>query len=146
MTFDALSLRMKSYFLISIFLMLLHKIECYYTEEWLESPFFLAIITSSHWAGMDTTQMMGEVMFLVFCIWLFIGLFMGWLVLRGGNWGPIALAVWGLTYVLEWHHVIRTLARGEYYSGVYSSIVYLAFGFFYWRELSSHIHREPPAE
>ena len=143
MTFDALSGRMKTYFAVSIFLMFLHKVECWYTEEWLDSPFFQAVISSSHWVGLSTEQIVGEAIFLTFCLWLFIGLIMGALVMKGGNWGAIALGIWGLTYLLEWHHLVRAALASGYYSGVYTSVFYLVFGVVYWRELAKHVHLKP---
>ena len=116
-------------FLIAILLMAAHKLECWLTSEWLVSPFFRFLIARA------TRHDEGEVVFLVFIAWLFGGLLMGWLVLLGG-WGPIvALAVWGLTFVLEWHHIFRSIARRGYYSGLVTSIAYVSFGPIYWYSL-----------
>jgi hypothetical protein len=102
--------------------MALHKLECWLSSEWLVSPFFqwLRLRAMSHDQG--------EVVFLVFIAWLFGGLGMGWLVLLGG-WGPVvALAVWGLTFVLEWHHVVRSVQKRGYYPGLITSVLYVSFG------------------
>lgn len=142
MNFQPPTPRMKVLFGLSIALMFLHKVECWFTEEWMDSPFFQAILHSAYWAGLDAEAMQGELMFLVFCVWLFIGLVMGWLVLWGGPGPAIALGIWGFTFVLEWHHVFRTIGRGGYYPGIATAAVYLPFGFVYWRELLRH--RAPP--
>lgn len=146
MHFDPPTRKMKILFGIAISLMFLHKVECWFSEEWLDSPFFLAIVNSAYWAGLEPAAIEGELMFLVFCVWLFIGLAMGWLVMWGGSGPGIALAIWGFTFILEWHHVFRTIGRGEYYPGIATAVVYLPFGLLYWRELLQHAHlsSEPP--
>lgn len=142
---DSPSDALKNRFIIAVFLMFLHKVECWWTDEWLESPFFQALIHSAYWMGMEHDAIVGEAMFLSFIFWLFCGLIMGWLILRGGIWPTVALGVWGLTYVLEWHHLIRSVARGGYYSGLFTAIAYLSFGLlFYLPEWFRHIHRAPP--
>ena len=113
---------MSTVFLVAILLMALHKLECWFTSEWRVSPFFRWLIERAK--GHDE----GEVVFLVFITWLFGGLGMGWLVLSGG-WGPVvALGIWGLTFVLEWHHVVRSVHKRGYYSGLVTSVMYVSFG------------------
>lgn len=141
--FRETTLRMKNYFVVSVLLMLGHKVECWFTDEWMDSPFFQALISSAHWAGMAKEDILGEAIFLTFCVWLFIGLVMGRMVMQGGGWVLGALGIWGLTYILEWHHVVRTILSGEYYTGLYTSVIYLAFGVMYWRELLSHARWMP---
>jgi hypothetical protein len=93
---------------------------------------------------MDSDAIVGEAMFLTFIFWLFCGLIMGWLILRGGAWPTLALGVWGLTYILEWHHLVRTAVKGGYYSGLVTAVLYLSFGLlFYLPELWRHFHFGP---
>jgi hypothetical protein len=145
-TLDPPTQRLKMMFLTAVFLMGLHKVECWFTGEWLESPFFQSLIHSAYWAGMDTEAVLGEAVFLTFIFWLFAGLGMGFVLLWGGRWTLIPLGIWGLTFILEWHHVVRTISRGGYYSGVFTSVVYLAFMAFYVRELLRHVHWAPPPQ
>lgn len=130
---------MKSLFLASIVAMFAHKVESWWAAEWLESPFFQALERTAQGLDPVPTASLGETIFLVFVTWLFVGLLMGWLVLRGG-WGPIvALAFWGATFVLEWHHLGRAILRGGYYPGLVTSLVYLAIMAAYWGELLKHL-------
>lgn len=129
------STRMQLTFGLSIVLMAAHKVECWITEEWLESPFFQLLIRTGPLIGPSEQDVLGEAIFLTFILWLFAGLGMGWLVLRGGRGPLVALAIWGLTFVLEWHHVVRTIVSEAYYSGVYTAVAYLAFMAFYWVQL-----------
>jgi len=41
----------------------------------------------------------------------------------------------GLVYLFELSHVYDAIAAHSYYSGVYTSILLLCVGFFYWKEL-----------
>jgi hypothetical protein len=129
------SSRMLAYFAGAVVIMLAHKIECWLTAEWLESPFFQAVTTSSLARGNTVEDSFGEAIFITFVVWLFAGLGMGLLLLRGGRGPLIALGIWGLTFILEWHHIARALVAGEYYTGLFTSMAYLPFGFLYWRAL-----------
>jgi hypothetical protein len=135
--------RMSSLFLVSVVVMGVHKVECWWTEEWVESPFFQLLVSLGPELDRDPAHAFGEALFLVFVTWLFAGLLMGWLLMRGGAAAWAALAVWGLTFVLEWHHLARSAARGGYYPGLYSALVYLAVMALYQRELWSLVRRVP---
>jgi len=126
---------MKGLFLASVFLMFAHKVECWLLHEWLDSPFFQWLYESGGILAQTPEEAFGETVFLVFVTWLFFGLVLGLLMMQGG-WGPIvALAGWGLTFGLEWHHLARALGQGEYYVGSVTSVLYLGLMLFYWREL-----------
>ena len=143
MTVQPVSPRMKQLFLVAVVLMFLHKVECGLAAEWRVSPFFQWLIGVFERSGDSTADALGAGMFLSFVTWLFLGLGMSLLVLRGG-WGPhLALAIWGLSFVLEWHHVLRAVSGGGYYPGVLTAVPYLAFGLPYWRELGGHVVRAP---
>ncbi|MCB9679498.1 MAG: hypothetical protein H6737_30615 [Alphaproteobacteria bacterium] len=142
---DAPSEALKTRFIVAVSLMFLHKIECWLTDEWIESPFFQSLVHSAYWAGMEPDAIVGEAIFLTFIFWLFCGLVMGWLVLRGGMWPTLALGIWGLTYILEFHHLGRTWRAGGYYPGIFTAIAYLGYGYaFYLPEWLRHIHRASP--
>lgn len=138
-----ISHRMTGFFLVSIALMFLHKIECWWMHEWLDSPFFQWLHARGGILAESPEDAFGETVFLAFVTWLFIGLIMGVLTLWGG-WGPhIALGIWGLTELLEWHHLIKTVQRGEYYVGLGTAMVFLAFMLLYWRELLKQVDWGP---
>jgi hypothetical protein len=126
---------MQRAFVVGIVLMFAHKVESWWTEEWSVSPFFGRLVESSARLSENTEAIVGEVIFLVFVTWLFIGLVMSALMMRGREWAVMGLSLWGLTFFMEAHHLIRTLSSWEYYSGTWTGVAYVAFGPVYWREL-----------
>lgn len=145
MELKPISATMKRLFQASIALMAAHKVECWLTDEWTDSPFFTWLVELPAAGAPIPPEAAGELVFLTFVTWLFIGLTMAALVLRGGAGPAIALGLWGLTFLLEWHHVVRTITSGAYYSGVITAVLYLSLGLFYWRELLSHLPERAPA-
>lgn len=126
------SQKMRWFFLVSIILMLAHKFECYKTNEWEVAPAYLYILD----LGLDK----GRMLFLTFITMVFVGLFWCFIIIAW-RYGQLAfLTFWGLTFALELHHLIRALISGHYYSGLYTGIVYVLFGFMYWRELIRNYH------
>jgi Protein of unknown function with HXXEE motif len=126
---------LKAWFVASVVVMAGHKWECWVTEEWLESPFFQRLIERGLGRDDDPQNAVGELVFLVFVFWLFSGLVMGAFVAWGGRAAQLAFAVWGLTFLLEFHHPFKAFDRGGYYPGLYTALVYLSLGPFYWRAL-----------
>lgn len=138
-----ISRRMSWVFLISVILMFAHKVECWLLHEWLDSPFFQWLYQSGGIIAENPEDAFGEMVFFAFISWLFAGLFMGFLIMRGG-WGPhIALGIWGLTGILEWHHLGKTFVRDEYYGGLGTAMPFLLFMFYYWWELAKQVERLP---
>ena len=138
---DPPSARLRALFALSVAMMFVHKAECWFAQEWLESPFFAMLIRVATERAASPEDALGGAMFVVFVFWLYVGLAMVLFVLRGGSGPIVALAGWGLTFVLEWHHVVRSVAHGGYYPGVVTAVPYLAIGPFYWREWARHLHR-----
>ena len=58
---------------VAIAVMLAHKIESWMTEEWTVSPFFLRAVDASSALDGSSDAVLGEVIFLVFVTWLFVG-------------------------------------------------------------------------
>ncbi|MDP4265428.1 MAG: HXXEE domain-containing protein [Bacteroidota bacterium] len=137
MYIKTLSGKMRWFFLLSIILMMAHKFECFQTAEWKFAPAYLYILD----LGLDK----GEMLFLTFVTMMFVGLLWCFIIIAWRYGQLLFLAFWGLTFILELHHLIRSLVSGSYYSGFYTAIVYVLFGFIYWRELSRHFHfKETP--
>lgn len=120
------SAKMMWFFLISIFLMVIHKYESFKTAEWDFAPGYLFVLQM----GLGD----GKMLFLTFVTMVFVLLFWSFIIIftQTGKW--LFLAFWGLTFLLEYHHLARALLAGSYYSGLYSAILYVLFGFFYWGE------------
>lgn len=139
MHFNPPSPRLVGWFGIAIVVMAIHKVECWYAREWLVSPLFAWVTHVAEARGSSIDDTVGAALFVSFVTWLFVGLAMVWLTLRGGRGPLIALALWGMTFLLEWHHVLRAIAAWDYYPGLYTAVVYLAIGPFYWREWARHV-------
>jgi hypothetical protein len=107
--------------------MIMHKVECFKTTEWEVAPVYRYILD----LGLDN----GKLLFLTFVIMLFVGLFWCFIIISWHHGQLLFLAFWGLTFIVESHHMIRSLISESYYSGLYTGIVYVLFGFIYWREL-----------
>jgi hypothetical protein len=124
------SYAMKVVFLLSILLMGVHKIESFYTREWEFAPIYLYFLNQDYSRG--------EIIFLSFVVTLFVGLAWVWIIIsfRAGKW--IFLGFWGLTFFEEWHHLIRTYHSGQYYTGLFSAILYGLFGIVYWSVFLTH--------
>jgi hypothetical protein len=139
--FEAPSDRLRGLFALSVGAMLVHKAECWFAREWLESPFFAWLGEIATHRGGTPEDVLGGAMFAVFVFWLFVGLAMVLLVLRGGAGPLVALGLWGLTFLLELHHVVRALEARGYYPGIVTALPYIAIGPFYWREWARHVTR-----
>src|SRR6186713_2128280 len=110
MRFDAPSPRLIGWFAVAVAAMAVHKVECWYEREWLVSPFFAWLIQFAETHGSSTDDAVGTALFLSFVAWLFVGLAMVLATLWGGRGPLVVLGLWGLTFVLEWHHVARSVA------------------------------------
>lgn len=124
------SRRLTGAFAASVLFMGFHKIESYFTGEWNTAPVYQAIL------GMQLEA--GEMLFLSFVITLLAGLLCCLLIISLRSGTVYFLAFWGLTFLLEFHHLVRTLAGGHYYSGSLTAMAYIILGVFYWKELIRH--------
>jgi hypothetical protein len=127
---------MWAWFLVAVTVMLVHKVECYAGEEWKVSPFFQWLVAEGPWADAPREDALGMAIFLTFVSWLFIGLFMGAALMLGGGWSLVPLVIWGLTLLLETHHLVRTHRAGAPYVGVWTALIYLPVMVRYWVELA----------
>jgi len=66
--------------------------------------------------------------------WLF--LIPMFLLVLGGKWTLRVLALFGIIFVVEIHHILGALLVTQtYYPGLITAIFYPVIGFFYWKEL-----------
>ncbi|NQV91247.1 hypothetical protein HQ489_02125 [Candidatus Woesearchaeota archaeon] len=64
--------------------------------------------------------------------WLFlVPLF---LLVLGGKWTLRVMALFGLVFIIEIHHILGGLTPLSYYPGLITAIFYPIVGFFYWKE------------
>jgi len=110
--------------IITFILMILHKVESYYTEEWLHCPFYKAVGEKIP-GGKNT--------FLVFCSTFIILTHLVFMQICDNDWNYYIVAVWGGAMINEIHHVSKTFVYSTYYSGcvtAYFMVLYSMFIFF----------------
>ncbi|OGG29407.1 hypothetical protein A2971_03910 [Candidatus Gottesmanbacteria bacterium RIFCSPLOWO2_01_FULL_46_21] len=66
-------------------------------------------------------------------IWFFF--FISFLLVIGGRWKFIVLALFGSIFFIELHHSIDALLTNGYYPGMITATFYPVVGIFYWRQL-----------
>jgi hypothetical protein len=120
--------KLKTIFGLSIPLFIAHGIEEYLTgfytlDRWDEWIFGLLPFTSIHQAMFATFQV---------TFWLILTISL--LMLCGAKWQLRLLAVVGLVYVLELHHIVKALLALSYYPGLMTALVFPIIAFFFWRE------------
>lgn len=127
---------MKTAFIISVVLMLLHKIESFYTNEYHACPVYARLAREA-----KTVQ---EALFKTFCTCLFAALAM---ILAIWQWGDraitVLLVIWAFTFVHEIHHPVQTFISGSYYSGTITAWAYVLFGSVYYWCLASRLGVSP---
>jgi hypothetical protein len=128
----------------SILLMAAHKVESWFANEWVESPLYQWVIGRGSTLSGSSEDAMGATVFLVFVVWLFIGLALMFMSMWGRRGQLLALSLWGLTFLLEWHHLVRSAMSGHYEPGVVTSVPYLLLMAYYWRELARQIAEPSP--
>lgn len=108
------------YFLITILLMTLHKVESYFFKEFDHCPVYLT----------QGSGMMGENVrrgFFLSFVPIFIGmLFFSYLAFVGGSWHMILLMIWIAQGLHEMHHAAKSLVRQKIYPGLFSSIAFVS--------------------
>lgn len=119
--------KMWLYLFISVVIMFIHKVESFYTYEWILSPFYNKVVAIA-----DSE---GEAAFITLVILVF-GIFVtALMLLKGGNWPLVWLSIYGFMFFIEIHHTIKAIIFENYYSGLYTAWIFSLFGIFYWKEL-----------
>lgn len=57
------------------------------------------------------------------------------LLVLGGKWALRGLALFGVIFLIEIHHLVGALISWSYYPGLITALFYPIVGFFYWKEL-----------
>lgn len=121
-----LSTLLRLQFLVSILLMVIHKVECYYTQEYDKDPVYLWFLSK------PSFQHSGQVAFLTMCFFVTLMLSMIFLILLGGSWPITVLGIWCMMFVHETHHIAKSIRMRHYYSGLFTSILFSGFGLFFF--------------
>lgn len=121
--------KLKTIFGLSILLFIAHGIEefvthFYDTDAWDQAIFgnFFGYL-STHGATFITFQVM---------LWLL--LIISFLLLSGEKWQFRILAIVGVIYIYELHHIIKAVSVGGYYPGLVTALVFPGIAYFFWRE------------
>ncbi len=124
-----ISNKLKIIFALSIPLFIAHGIEefvthFYDTDAWDQAIFGnLFGNLSTHGATFITFQIM---------LWLL--LIISFLLLLGEKWQFRILAIAGVIYIYELHHIIKAVSVGGYYPGLVTALVFPVIAYFFWRE------------
>ena len=123
------STRLKKIFALSIPLFIAHGTEefvthFYDTDAWDQAIFGnLFGNLSTHGATFVTFQIM---------LWLL--LIISFLLLLGEKWQFRILAIAGVIYIYELHHIIKAVSVGGYYPGLITALAFPIVAYFFWRE------------
>lgn len=139
------SRQMLAMFSGSAAVMLVHKVECWLTAEWVVSPFYQWAIGKFAAYSTDPAQNLGQAGFFTFVFCLAVSVLAISMLLSGRRGTHVFLGLWGVMFAVEWHHIVRSLVAGEYYSGLYTAIVFVALGPLYWRQLAVEMRGEVSA-
>lgn len=104
---------------ISILLMVVHKIESYFTYEYNVCPVYLTNGQKS-WA-----QNPRQAIFVAFVGTFLLMMGAVFLVMKGGVWPRLLLSIWLAQGLHEWHHSAKSLAQRSYYSGTVSALLFV---------------------
>jgi len=122
-----ISNKLKRIIVLSIALFYLHGLEEILTGFHIQDP-FIEFFSSLFMNVPEAVYYVSHVLW-----WIFVPVLL--LLLLGGKWVYRVLAVFGIVYVLELHHVLKALLASQYYSGMITAFFYPVFGYFYWRTL-----------
>lgn len=123
-----ISRKLKIIFAFSIPLFVLHGIEEFVTHFYDIDTHDQAIFgvlsgLSNHGATFVTFQVM---------LWLL--LVVSFLLLLGPKWQFNVLALVGVIYLYELHHIYKAVLVGGYYPGLYTGVLFPVAAFFFWKE------------
>ncbi|MSR71677.1 MAG: HXXEE domain-containing protein [Candidatus Taylorbacteria bacterium] len=72
--------------------------------------------------------------FVTFQVMLWLLLIISFLLLIGQRWQFNILAIVGLVYIYELHHIYKALITGGYYPGLYTALLFPVVAVFFWKE------------
>ena len=72
--------------------------------------------------------------FVTFQIMFWLLLVISFLLIFGQRWQLNILAIIGVVYIYELHHVYKAILVGGYYPGLVTSLLFPIFAYFFWKE------------
>ncbi len=120
--------RLKIIFGLSIPLFIVHGVEEFLTHFYDIDTHNQAIF------GMLSSLSVHGATFVVFQVMLWLLLIIALLLLLGEKWRFNVLAIIGLVYLYEFHHIYKAVLTGGYYPGLVTALVFPVVAFFFWKE------------
>lgn len=118
--------KLKTIFIISIPIFVLHGIEEYLTG-------FAKIDTWYSWLFQSLISMEADkAVFSTFQIMLWILLIISALLLTTQLHRRL-IVIPGVFYIFEFHHIGKALLQGSYYPGLFTSFLFVPLAFFFWK-------------
>lgn len=128
-----ISSKLKNFFFLAVALIYLHALEEVLTG-FPSSDSFMVVGGKMF----DTTS---EVFYWTsHAIWL-LGVPVIFILARRSKFLLSLLALFGIVFITEFHHLIKALFRVGYYPGMITAFFYPVLGIFYWRQLISDWRR-----
>lgn len=124
-----ISQKLKTIFLLSISLSIIHGIEEYITGFYATDNFSKLFFSySENMSAIQSSFVTFQAMF-----WLIL-IIPAILIIRP-KWQIYVMVIPGLIYIFEFHHLITALMIFGYYPGSLTAILFPFIGFFYWKQL-----------
>ncbi len=124
-----ISQRLKTIFLISIPLFIVHGLEEYFQGLYLVDSHVDFVF------GYLYTLATPQALFLFFQIALWSLLIVTAILISRDTWRLRMMIIPGLIYIYELHHIREALSLGDYYPGLITAILFPLIAFFYRKEL-----------
>ncbi len=107
-----------NYFLVSIFVLIAHKVESYFWGEYDACPVYRTL-------GEGAKANPRQQTFLTAIPLMMIGLLLVAMVMRGSPWVLLFFLIWAGQGLHEWHHLAKTLAARRYYPGLFTGLAFV---------------------
>jgi lysylphosphatidylglycerol synthetase-like protein (DUF2156 family) len=121
---------MKVILLATLLTMSLHTIEEYISKLWEYDPFIIWLAQSLNVSSISIYLAIQTLALLLIAILLILALMKRFNIILG--------VVLGLIFILELLHPYNSIVVSGYYSGLYTGVVLIVIGIFYWKELIFH--------
>ena len=120
--------KLKTIFGFSILLFILHGTEEFFTHFYDVDAFDQKIF------GVFSSLSIHGATFATFQIMFWLLLTVAFLLLLGEKWQFRVLAVAGIIYIYESHHIIKAVSEWSYYPGLITALVFPFLATLFWKE------------
>lgn len=127
-----ISKKLKTLFLISIFLFIFHGLEEYFTKFYDVYP-----LLNFQWTN-RLFESIPQATFLTFQVMWWFTLLVSYVLLRRDRGTLVFMTFLGLIYIYEATHILSAIVTQSYTPGLFSAPFLPLIGFFYWKERVKH--------